>query len=172
MEFTAKLHQPTGLLWGRHIIVPEKIAEYYIKTLKTRRVLLTINDTLTVHCALMPDGNGQFFININGDNCKKLKIDSGQTIQLNLAEDDSQYGIYCCEEFKELLEFDLEGNDYFQRLKDGKKRTLIYTISKPKSEAKRIEKGLIILDYLKDNNGKLNFTDMQLALKTNKRYRI
>jgi hypothetical protein len=68
MEFAAKLHQPTGLLWGRHIIVPSDISEYFINERNTRRVLLTINQELTIHCKLMPDGNGQFFININGKN--------------------------------------------------------------------------------------------------------
>jgi uncharacterized protein YdeI (YjbR/CyaY-like superfamily) len=135
-------------------------------------VLLTINQELTIHCALMPDGNGQFFININGENCKKSKIDSEHIIQLGIKEDTSKYGIYCCDEFIELLELDPEASVYFHKLTDGKKRTLINTISKPKSEVKRIEKGLIILDYLKDNKGQLDFTDMQNALKTNKRYSI
>ena len=54
-------------------------------------------------------------------------------------------------------EMDDDGYTVFHTLTKGKQRSLIHIIGKPKSSEIRIKKALVVLDYLKSVNGKLDF---------------
>ena len=56
-------------LWHFYISVPASEVKPLLQN--NRRVLCRINDVFTFQCALMPDGNGDYFININKDTYKK-----------------------------------------------------------------------------------------------------
>jgi len=66
---------------------------------------------------------------------------------------------------EELLLQDEDGNKVFHRLTPGKQRSLLHIIAKPKSENIRIKKAVAILEYLKSVNGKLDFKELNLAIK-------
>lgn len=80
LHFKAVLTQFTDSpLWGWHFLVPNNIACKYTNG-KDRRVICTINDTLTLHCALMPNKNN-WFVMLNNANVKKLKLVANAEIQ-------------------------------------------------------------------------------------------
>lgn len=166
MKFTAVLATFDSNLWQYHIIIPLDIASKFVTN--NRRVLCTINGKFTFQCALMPDGNGQFFININKEVRKKMHLESGAQMQVDLAKDTSEYGLPVPTSFKEILNQDPEGDVLFHQLTPGKQRSLLYIIGKPKSEQIQINKGLTILEYLKEVNGKLDFKELNIAFKNSR----
>ena len=150
-------------LWGYHIKVPAKLAAPFIE--KNRRILLQVNDLAAYSCALMPDGNGHYFININKERRKQLGLQLGDTVTATIQNDESKYGMPMPEVMEILLLEDEEANKYFHQLTPGKQRSLLHIIGKPKTEATRLKKAIVITEYLKTNRGNLDFKELQFAFK-------
>jgi len=151
-------------LWGLHLMVPIDIAKKLI-TKKDRRVICHINDEFTFHCALMPDGEGGFFIMLNKEFKKKSRLDIGEPLKVKLEKDTSEYGMPMPEELGELLVMDELGSKYFHALTPGKQRSLIHLVAKNKRIETRINKALVIVDYLKNAKGDLDYKELNQAFK-------
>ncbi len=154
-------------LWAHHIVVPQAVAEQLISK-NSRRVVCTINHTITIHCALMHDGSGGYFININKDLQKQLKITRGDALTIELVADNSKYGMPMPEEMEELLAQDEEGAQLFHALTPGRQRSLLHVIGKPKNSDIRLNKALVVIDYLKASGGRLDYQELQVAFKNNR----
>lgn len=163
-SFKAIIDRFNSNIWHFHVIVPKKTALKFIDGLD-KRVVCTLNQTESFHAALMPLGDGNFFINVNKQLRNKLKVNDGDEILVSLVKDESEYGLPLPDEFKELLEQDIAGNDLFHALTAGKQRTLLYIIGKPKSPDLRIRNGIAILEHLKRNNGKINYKQLNIDMK-------
>lgn len=164
---TQLTRKPSSLSWNYTIDVPIEIAEQFIEK-GNRRVICTLNELPPYHAALMPNGNGGFFIMVNSDVRKQLKL--GKTVnvvelKVQLEKDRSKYGIHLPEEMEELLLVDEEGSRFFHQLTPGKQRSLLHIIGKPKSSAIRLKKAVVVLDFLKLNNGQLDFKLLNQAFK-------
>jgi len=164
MKFKSRLDDFNSDLWGHHFTVPDEIAEQYIDG-NNRRVICTINNELEYQCAIMPDKKRGYFINVNKEIRTKLKIKVGDQCNLALKKDDSKYGLPVPEEFIELLKQDPEGEKLFHSLTIGKQRSLIYIIAKPKRAETRLTKAVVILEFLKENNGALDYKMLNEAFK-------
>jgi hypothetical protein len=164
VSFKAILNRFDANLWHFHVKVDKKVAEKVI-TKEGRRVVCTLQQTETFQCALMPYGDGHFFININNQLRKKLRLNEFDEVLVSLTPDTSKYGLPMPPEFDELLQQDHTGSDLFEALTDGKKRTLLFIIAKPKSPDLRIRNGIVILEHLKRNNGKINFKQLGVDMK-------
>ena len=154
------------LLWDYRIGILKKDVKDLIGN--DRRMLCSINNHNEFSCGLIPDGNGDFYINLNKEIRKKLSIKEGDKVEVVLRKDESEYGMLVPLSFEELLYQDPEGAEFFNALTPGKRRSLLYVIGKLKSEQKQIEKGLVVLDYLKEVEGNLNFRELALAFKNNR----
>jgi hypothetical protein len=166
-KFTARLEKVNSSLgWNHHFIVPEKVSEYILKD--NRRLICTINEKLSFQCGIFPKGKSIYFINLNKENRTKLGIIAGDDLSIELTRDDSKYGFPIPSVFEELLIQDPEGEKLFHALTPGKQRSLLYIIAKPKSERLQLEKGLVILDFLKSFDGKIDFKGLSEALKNNR----
>ena len=164
MKFTAKIENFNSTLWGHHVTVSKEIAQAFVIG-NDRRVCCEINEKFTFQCALMPHGDGDFFINLNKELRKKLNLEEGMEISIGLTKDTSEYGLPMPEELQELLLQDEEGNAIFHALTLGKQRTLLHIVGKYKSSDVRLTKAIIILNYLKSVNGKLDFKELNEAFK-------
>jgi hypothetical protein len=165
MEFTTQLEKKTSsIMWNYQIDIPLDLANQLIEK-KNRRVICTLNGAHRFHAALMPNGKGGFYITINSDIRKKLNLEISSELQVHLEKDRSKYGIHLPEEMKELLLVDEEGSRFFHQLTPGKQRSLLHIIGKPKSSDIRLKKAVIVLDFLKTNNGKLDFKMLNEAFK-------
>jgi hypothetical protein len=151
-------------LWGHYFPVPPEICDFFKKE-GVKRLLCTINDTDTIHCALTPKGDGTYFITVNKEIRKKQRLKVGDTVHLKLEEDTSKYGMPVPEEFSELFEFELEANKYFHDLTPGKQRSLLYWIGQPKTSNPRLKRALALAEHLKANKGKLDFKMLHQLLK-------
>lgn len=163
-EFSTHLFKKEGNVWDVAIYVPKSEAEK-LTDLKDKRVLCSIDGNPHFHCALMPQGNGDFFINTNAQIRKKLKLELDDKIEVLLEKDTSKYGMPLPTELKTAWELDPEGHDVFHTLTIGKQRSLVYQIGKPKSSEIRIKKALAMLEYLKSVNGNLDYKELNEAYK-------
>ena len=167
-SFTGRIERFDTDLWHFHICIPDAIAQPFLKAGK-KRVICTLNGKDEFQCALMPKGDGQYFININKERRKKHQLKLGDTVALQIREDNSKYGLPMPEELGELLKIDDEGNQFFHALTAGKQRTLIHMAGSPKRTETRLNKALVIVDYLKSTSGKLNFKELNQAFKESRR---
>jgi Domain of unknown function (DUF1905)/Bacteriocin-protection, YdeI or OmpD-Associated len=169
ITFSAIVAESTNKLWTCHIEIPSAIAAIFLAE-GSQRVVCTINKTHTYQCALLSFGEGRRVVTVNKATAKKLNLQYGNTAEVTLQKDESQYGLPMPEEFEEILKSDAMGNRFFEALTDGKKRTLLYMAAKPKSSDTRINIGLIIMEHLKAENGKIDFKKLNLAFKNDKNF--
>lgn len=153
----------SSTLWGWHFLVPDDIASGFILG-TDRRVVCTINDQLTLHCALMPNKN-TWFILLNQSVQKKLKSPENSEIKISLIKDTSEYGMPMPEELREVLNQDIDADTFFHALTPGKQRSLIYIVGKVKNTESKIRKSLAIADHLTSNKGKIDGKLLYEALK-------
>jgi hypothetical protein len=145
--------------WGHCFAVPSIYAEMFKTENGSRRVVCVLNESLTLHAAIMPHGTG-WVISMNKTNLKKLGLKVGSPIQVNMSQDTSEFGLPMPEELSEVLEQDTLAKTYFDALTAGKKRSLIHIVSSVKNIDKRIERALMITEKLKDNKGVLKANEL------------
>ncbi len=121
---------------------------------KARRVNCSINGTEPFQCALMPWGE-IFFIIVNKLRRTKLGLNAGDVVDVTLEKDESKYGLPMPEEFREILNQDPDGDKLFHSLTAGKQRSILYQVAQPKDVDRRIHVGLIFIEHLKKNEGKI-----------------
>lgn len=167
--YSAVLSNFNNSLWGYFLPVSKEQADEVISGKTDRRVVCTINDRLTFQCALMPYGDGSYFILINQENRKKLGLRLGQEVYFSLEKDDSDYGLPMPEEMAAVMTSDPEGNELFHALTPGKQRNLLYIVGKVKSSELRIHKALVVIEHLKQQGGKINFKLLYEELKPSNR---
>ena len=150
-------------LWRHHFLVPDEIAEQYMDG-ENRRVLCTLEDDSKIQSALMASKNG-WFVLMNNQIREKLGAKEGDKITVKIEKDTSEYGLPMPESFVVLLDQDEEGATHFKSLTMGKRRSLIYIVGKVKNVDSQINKGLAILDHLKEAKGKLDFKQLNVKIK-------
>lgn len=147
-----------------HIVIPSEITIFF-KEKKQKRLLCSINKLEAYSSAILNLSSGYSYINLNKDRMKKLKVQVGDTVGVILEPDTSEYGMPMPIELKEIFSQDYEADTYFHKLTPGKQRSLLYVIGKFKSEDKRIEKSIILTNYLKRVKGSLDFKELNQAFK-------
>ena len=152
-------------LWSYHIIVPQDVVDQLTKD-GNKRIMCSINSYSAFHAGLMPDGEGGWFVMLNKDKMKEYRLVLGQEVEVVLEKDESKYGMYIPEVFEELLYQDPEGEQYFESLTPGKKRSLIHMVASVKSDDIKLRKALVILHHLKVNKGKLDYKALNEAMKS------
>lgn len=143
---------------------PIEIGKHFETDAKSRRVVCTLNGEHSFQCALSPN-KGRFVISVNAAIRKKLRLEPGDTVAVELLADDSKYGAKMPDELAEVLKQDRAGNKLFHALTSGMQRSLIYLIATPKNIDKRIHLALIVLEHLKENNGKVIGPVLQEEIK-------
>jgi len=164
VTFSAQVDRFDSDLWHFHISVPEEAAAPFLEG-KDRRVICLLEGKERFHCALMADGKGGWFINLNEKRRKKLGLVQGQVVTAELEKDTSEYGLPMPEELREMMDQDEDGNRYFHGLTPGKQRSLIYWTSNVKSSHIRIRRALVLMNHLKSQQGKIDFKLLNQELK-------
>jgi uncharacterized protein YdeI (YjbR/CyaY-like superfamily) len=68
-------------------------------------------------------------------------------------------------ELREVLKQDKAGDRMFHSLTAGKQRTILYYIGKAKDIDRRIHMALVVIEHLKDNDGKIIYPKLAEELK-------
>lgn len=164
-SFTSVMEKFDSNLWGFHFCVSAEIGNQFVTEGNDRRVICTLNDKQEFQCALMPKGDGNFFINVNKKLRDALKLAIGSQVSVLLKKDESEYGLPMPEELKELLLQDEEGDKLFHELTIGKQRTLLYIVGSVKDTGKRISRALAIINHLKATGGKIDYKELNEGLR-------
>lgn len=151
-------------LYHTHIKVPREI-HIKFKNKNIKRIVFTLNNKQPNHGGFIAYGDGSYFLMASKKLLKENNLRIGEEVLVELWADTSKYGMPICEEFKELLNQDLEGSKLFHELTDGKIRSLLYKVNNYKSGHKKLEKAIIILDHLKGNKGQLDWKMLNEAFK-------
>ncbi|BFP39622.1 hypothetical protein FGF1_04670 [Flavobacteriaceae bacterium GF1] len=119
---------------------------------RATRMICTIDKEVSYRCGLNHLGDGNFYIIIAGKYLKKLNKEIGNEVSYKIEEDPDQLGVEIPEVLTVFLGQDLEAKAIFDRLTDGKKRSLIYSFAKIKDIDKQVK---IIIDFLNKERHKL-----------------
>lgn len=163
-QFTSKVLLFDDNLWYYHFLIPKNVAEKLLKLPSQRRVKCRINQEDSFHCALMPDGLGDHFINLNQKLRRQLNLSENQIIEVTLDPDDSPFGMEMPVELEETLRQDRNALEVFENLTPGKQRNLIYIVNQVKSSAIRLRRALVIADHL-IQLGKIDFKALHAEIK-------
>ena len=146
------------------LVVDKKTVDKFGFEGKYKRVVCTINNGKPFQCALMPT-RGQFYIIVNKKKRDEAGIEFGDMVNVLLEKDESRYGLPMPEVLREILDQDPEGDEIFHSLSAGKQRSILYAIGKVKDIDRRIHTGLIYLEHLKENKGKIVYEILKEELK-------
>jgi hypothetical protein len=157
MKFSATIEAfvAENINYGPFFKIPNAIAEELLKITNDKRVQCDLNNEITIPRAISKKDDF-YYILMNQEILKKLKIDFGSEIYVVLSPDVSKYGMPICEEFQEVLFQDPEGEILFDKLTPGKQRSLLFYVNKIKSSQLKIERAFVIIQHLKNNLGKLD----------------
>ncbi len=139
--------------WHFLLVTADIVAKFGFEG-KSKRIVCTINDGEGFQCALLPWGD-LFYIIVNKKKRDDLGIVAGDTVDVLLVKDESKYGLPMPEELEEVLKQDPDGDRMFHALTAGKQRSILYLLSKPRDIDLRIHQALIIVEHLKENDGKI-----------------
>jgi hypothetical protein len=150
---TALVKSTTGSGW-HFLLVDKKIVAKFKFEDTYKRVICSMNGDEGFQCALLPWGD-LFYIIVNKKKRDAIGIVEGDIVDVELVKDESKYGLHMPEELVEVLKQDVEGDRLFHALTPGKQRSLIYLVSGIKDIDKRIHTALVVINHLKENDGKL-----------------
>ena len=164
ISFTATLAKFSETSGWHYLPVEKSVNDRFGFTGNSRRVVCTLNGVETFPCGLMPHDGG-YFIMVNKAVRTRLRIEPGHNVKVVLTKDESKYGLPMPEEFREVLDQDPDGDRLFHALTPGKQRNILYYIAKLKDIDKRIHVGLIYIEHLKNNDGKIIYEELAEELK-------
>ena len=129
-----------------------------------RRVVCTLNGIETFNCSLFPS-KGDFFLTLGKPLRKRLQIDIGDTVTVELSRDESKYGMPMPEEFAEVLCQDADGERLFNALSPGDQRLMLKLVVFVKDPDRRIVRSLTGIELLKRSDGKFVYSEQHLAMR-------
>ncbi len=154
VEFTTRLdcvgdQQSVYFIGGLyHIAVPAEIAQIFT-TGRPVRVVCLLNNVYERHGAIKSKGEGRFFIGFGKKVVEDAGLELGQELTVRMWRDDDAHGLDLPEELYEVLETDDEGKSLWNAVPPGRRRGWIRYVNDAKSETKRIERALFIVDKVK-----------------------
>ncbi|UZO79617.1 DUF1905 domain-containing protein [Aquimarina sp. ERC-38] len=112
---------------------------------RATRMICTIDDKVSYRCGLNHLGDGNFYIIVAGKYLKELNKELGENIVYKIEEDPDPLGVDIPEVLSVFLEQDMDAKVIFDKLTDGKKRSLIFSFTKLKDIDRQIK---IITEFL------------------------
>ena len=137
---------------GSKLILPENMVRPFVEK-GHRRVEVRIsfeNQHLQYHAALLKNKHGLYNIYFSKAKQKELGVFMNDYFTVQLFEDQTTYGVEMPDVLKVILNSDVEAQCAFDSLTPGRKRSLIYTIKRYKSEQLKIDRALLILENVKN----------------------
>lgn len=164
VKFKTKLvRSEPGSGWHFLLVDKQIVAKFGFEG-KSKRVVCSMNGDNGFQCALLPWGD-TFYIIVNKKKRDAIGIVEGDMVNVVLEKDESKYGLPMPDEFAEVLKQDPDGDRMFHALTAGKQRSILYALAKPRDIDVRIHQSLLILEHLKENDGKIIDKQLHEELK-------
>lgn len=163
-KIITKLEAMNSDLWSNALPVSNSVADQLIEG-KDRRIICHIQGIQAFHCALLPDGNGSWYILLNNKRKKDLGLTQGEEISIELEKDRSEYGMEMPLELREVLDQDEQADMLFHKLTPGRMRNIIHSVASVKSTDIKIRRALVYAEHLKKNKGKIEYKELSQEMK-------
>ena len=124
-----------------------------------------LNSSVEYPSALTPLGDGSFVIRVNKQIREKLRLREGNSLEVGLRRDRSQYGLPMPDELNEALHQDREGHRLFHGLTAGRQRTLLHLVGSVRQTDTRIRRAVVVVQHLKTHHGKINYKQLYELLR-------
>ncbi len=139
--------------WIGSVIIPDDIAAQ-LTALKIKRVvaLISANDVeLKLHAGVIKR-KGVLYLMLSKANRKRLQVQEGDTVLVQMNKDTSKYQAPMTEELEAVLLSDYEAYEIFENMLPGKQRNLIFLIYGIAESQKRVDVALNAMENLKRGN--------------------
>ncbi|WP_226391249.1 YdeI/OmpD-associated family protein [Penaeicola halotolerans] len=133
-------------------VAAEAVARF-AKGAKTR-FICSIDDVLTLSCGLNHFGDGDFYIMISAKYLSRLGKNVGDEVMYTLAEHPNPLGVDMPEVLEAVLAQDEVLHARFESMTDGRKRSIIFAVSKLKDIDKQISRARELILYYERHRGK------------------
>ena len=132
------------------LLLPERIIRPFLAKNQTRVKAIASFHTkeITFYGAIQKRGD-TYYMMFGKRYQKELGIFPNDYFKLQFFEDTSKYGVAMPEELEAVFLGDPDAFDIFESLTAGKKRGLIYAITRFKNTQTRIDKSLVLCENLK-----------------------
>jgi hypothetical protein len=128
-----------------YLKVDAEIVSQFENKRKTR-FICKLDNKISFQCGLNHLGDGNFFIIISTKNLKLIERQLGETIPFELIVDPNPLGIELPETVEILLEQDEELKNKYDKLTDGKKRSIIVQVNKIKDIDKQLSRTIELIN--------------------------
>ena len=148
-----------------HVLrIPKKKVEHFGFKGNLRRVVCTLNGTETFNCSLFPS-KGDYFITLSKKLRDKLGLQLGDSATIELARDESKYGLPMPEDCEEVLRQDDDGRRLFDALSPGNQRLMLKLVVAVNDIDKRIVRSLTGIELLKRSDGVFDYQEQHNAMR-------
>ena len=131
-----------------YFMIPATTVNEY-ENKRMTRFICTLEEKLEFQCGLNHLGDGNFFIIISSKNLASINKGLGNEVSFELREDPNPLGVEMPEVLQVLLDQDPELNTKFEKLTNGKKRHIIYSINKLKNIDRQVQKAVEMIENIK-----------------------
>jgi hypothetical protein len=123
-----------------------------------QRLIIRLDDRLQWQCGMIAMGEGSGCIPIQAKRLKTLGKTIGDTVQVQLFKDESEYGVEVAEELAIYWEQEPEAFRRFSNLKPSVQRYVLNYVISAKSPGKRLERTVLLMrNLVKEPEGKETF---------------
>ncbi len=150
-------------LWRFHLVVPEKAALKFINE-KGHRVVCILPEGERMHTALMKRRD-KYFILLNKRIVNRYKLAVDATIEIILTPEIAEFGSPMPEELDAVFVEEEKAYEAFMSLTPGKRRSLMYIVSKVKRVDSRIKKALAIAEHLTEAGTNIDYKRLNELIK-------
>ena len=160
ISFESHIGKLEYLLGVNYIFVPAKTLNE-CGGIKSGRWICHLQNQIKFQCGFVSLAEGNAYITVNKTRMKKLNLQTGDHVKVQLEKDESEYGLDMCEELETLLQQDEEGLERFNKLSPSMQRYVIFYVSQVKNPQLRIDRSLLLIGNLKQiPEGKETFKAM------------
>lgn len=153
------------LLWNHVLTFEDTQLLSWLKK-HGKRALVELPNGKVIHAAITRDGDQAFCIKLNVALRKELNIKAeGQMVQVLIKPDQSKYGIAVSNAFENILRREEVFAKYFNALTPGKRRSLIFWVDQPKSDAIKERRAYTLATHLMEQEGVLDFKKLNKLVK-------
>jgi len=130
---------------GMHfVIVPQGVRLQFAER-GNARVVASVGALEPFQCGLLPLTTGEGYLIVNKARQKVLDLKPGDNVPVTLRRDESEFGAPMPEELEAVLAQDEEARTLWDGLTAGKKRGVMYAVSREKGVERRIDKAVKLL---------------------------
>lgn len=158
-RFTAQVYETDIKYGGLRVDFPEDVEKLF-GTKGPVRMVGTING-IPARRALMPRGDGMHFIIIPGEMRRKLRLQDGDKVLIDLQPDPNPQEVEMPEELIATLEMEPDVYAHFERQNISMRRNICYWVNSAKRVETRIQRSLEVLRRFQSGTGMFGSTKLK-----------